>query len=240
LKANIQRKRDPFGKPSPVRADGAGQPHALIESKTASILPWSFTPDGKRLAYMTPTQIWTVPVEEQSGQLKAGTPERFLPSGLNNITPAFSPDGRWLAYRSNASGKNEIYVRAFPPPSASSSGSAGPGGQWQISNNGGVQPIWSRKGHELFYVSGDQVMAVAYTVKGDAFVADKPRVWIAKAGFVSGAVDATMGVWDLAPDGTRAAVLTPVESADAPTQEHEVVFLQNFLDELRRRVPLGK
>ena len=47
-------------------------------------------------------------------------------------------------------------------------------------------------------------------------------------------------MWDLAPDGKRVAVLTPVESADAPKQEHEVVFLQNFFDELRRRVPLGK
>ena len=68
-------------------------------------------------------------------------------------------------------------------------------------------------------------------MKGDTFVAEKPRVWIARLGGTQ---------WDLAPDGKRVVVVTPVTSADAPKQEHEVVFLQNFFDELRRRVPLGK
>jgi dipeptidyl aminopeptidase/acylaminoacyl peptidase len=235
-----------------ARADGASQPQALTEAKTIQI-PWSFTPDGKRLAYSTAggtnQQIWTVPLEDQGGQLKAGMPEPFLKSRFNDVTPAFSPDGRWLAYLSDESGKSEIYVRAFPPPSASSSGSAGQGGQWQISNSGGVQPIWSQNGQELLYLSGDQIMAASYSVKGDTFVADKPRVWIPKAGAVTGtstymntvaAGGSVPGMWDLAPDGKRAAVLTPVESAQAPTQEHEVVFLQNFFDELRRRVPLAK
>ena len=80
-----------------------------------------------------------------------------------------------------------------------------------------------------------------YTVKGDTFVADKPRVWIAKVGAVAIAdTGGAIGVWDLAPDGKRAAVLTPVESAETPKQEHDVVFLMNFFDELRRRVPVGK
>ena len=78
-------------------------------------------------------------------------------------------------------------------------------------------------------------MAASYTVKGDTFVADKPRVWIAKLGGTPGGTQ-----WDLAPDGKRVAVLTPVESAEAPRQEHDVVFLENFFDELRRRVPTAK
>ncbi len=73
-------------------------------------------------------------------------------------------------------------------------------------------------------------MAARYTVKGDTLVPEKPRVWIAKLGGTD---------WDLAPDGTR-VVVTRVESADAPEPEHHVVFLQNFFDELRRRVPLGQ
>ena len=77
-------------------------------------------------------------------------------------------------------------------------------------------------------------MAAGYTVSGDAFVADKPRVWIAALG------GAAIGGWDLAPDGKRVLVATPVESADATKAEHHVVFLQNFFDELRRKVPLGK
>lgn len=74
-------------------------------------------------------------------------------------------------------------------------------------------------------------MAVSYSVKGDSFVAEKPRVWIATLGG---------SVWDLAPDGKRVAVVIPEGSAQAPQQEHVIVMLQNFADELKRRVPLGK
>ena len=211
-----------------ARADGAGQPQMLTQSKTLEH-PASFTPDGKRLAYddwaAGKSEIWTVPLEDQGGQLKAGKTEQFLKSGFNDVGPSFSPDGRWLAYASNESGKFEVYVRSFPPPSN------GQGGKWQISNGGGTSAKWSRNGHELIYRSGDQLMASSYTLKGDMFVPEKPRVWIAKLGGTQ---------WDLAPDGKRVLVLTPVESAEAPKQEHEVVFLINFLDELRRRVPAGK
>jgi len=93
-------------------------------------------------------------------------------------------------------------------------------------------PIWSRDGRELLYQSDDQMMAVNYTVKGDVFLPEKPRVWTAKLGGAT---------WlDLAPDGKRLAVAIPVETAVAPKPEHEVTFLFNFLDELRRRVPTGK
>jgi hypothetical protein len=74
-------------------------------------------------------------------------------------------------------------------------------------------------------------MAVSYSVRGDAFVADKPRLWIATPRGTA---------FDLAPDGKRAVVATPVESAEAPKPDHELVFLESFFDELRRRVPAGK
>jgi dipeptidyl aminopeptidase/acylaminoacyl peptidase/predicted Ser/Thr protein kinase len=211
-----------------TRADGAGQPQALTQSKSVQA-PSGFTPDGKRLAYMEQgggkVQIWTAPLEDQGGQLKAGNPEQFLKSSFADVVPTFSPDGRWLAYASNESGKYEVYVRAFPLPSS------GQGGKWQVSNNGGGIARWSRNGHDLLYRAGDQIMAATYTVKGDAFVPEKPRVWIAKLGGTD---------WDLAPDGKRVVVATPVESPQAPKQEHEVVFLENFFDELRRRAPAGK
>jgi Tol biopolymer transport system component len=118
-----------------ARADGAGQPQALTQSK-ARQMPGSFTPDGKRLAYADygagNPQIWTVPLEDQGGRLKAGKPEQFLKSGFIDYADAFSPDGRWLAYYSYESGKPEVYVRPFPPPSS------GQGGKWQISNSGGT------------------------------------------------------------------------------------------------------
>ena len=123
-----------------------------------------------------------------------------------------------------------MYVRAFPPPSS------GQGGKWQISNNGATLSHWSKTGHELFYLSRDQIMAASYTAQGDTFVAEKPTVWMGKLGRVPG----TLAGLDLAPDGKRVVVVTPVESAEAAKPDHELVFLQNFFDEFRRRVPVGK
>jgi hypothetical protein len=160
-------------------------------------------------------------LEETNGQIKAGKPEQFLKSQFADATPAFSPDGRWLAYATNATGTNEVFVQAFPNT----------GGRWQISNNGGTFPVWSPNGRDLLYQSGDQIMAVAYTAKGDTLVAEKPRVWLAKLGGTA---------WDLAPDGKRVAVVTPVDTPGAPKQDHEVVMVLNFFDELLRRAPLNK
>jgi len=213
-----------------TRADGAGQPRPLTQGRMNGLQqPWSITHDGKRLAYVDVSanpQIWTLPLEEQDGQLKAGKPEQFLKSQFSDVRPAFSPDGRWLAYASNESGKFEVYVRAFPPPAS------GQGGKWQISTSGGSRPLWSRNGRELFYQEVpalDRLMVVNYSVNGDSFVAEKPRVWIEK---LPGADI------DLAPDGKRVAVLVPVDTPEAQRAAHEVTFVFNFFDELRRRVPV--
>jgi serine/threonine-protein kinase len=216
-----------------TRSDGAIQPQALVPEQ-ATLNPSSFSPNGKRLSYTkaSPTaQDWMVPLEEEGGQLKAGQPEPFLKSELLNAGGRFSQDGRWLAYFSTQSGTYEIYVRAFPAPAS------GQGGKWQISNNGARnQPWWAHNGHELYYQQLDQVMAVSYSVKGDAFVAEKPRVWIPK---LTGS-NIAAGAIDVAPDDKRVAVVAPVESTEAPKQEHVIVMLLNFFDEVRRRVPTGK
>jgi WD40 repeat protein len=210
-----------------TRSDGASQPQPLASTLKGFEVPWSFLPDGKRLAYFqidaTP-QLWTVALEDNNGQLKAGQPEQFLKSQFQDVTPTFSPDGKWIAYMSNATGSNEIYVRAYPPPAS------GQAGQWQISNGKGMNPKWTA--HDLLYQSDDQIMAVAWTVKDGSFVPAKPRVWLSKLG--------GPGDWDLAPDGKHIAALIPVGTPEAPRQEHEVVFLQNLSDELRRRAPLQK
>jgi serine/threonine-protein kinase len=156
----------------------------------------------------------------------AGKPEPFLKSQYNYAVPAFSPDGRWLAYRSNESGRDELYVRAFPPPPS------GQGGKWQISNSDASSAAWwSRDGRELLYKAGDQIRAVSYTAKGETFVPEKPRVWSTKVGGKLGG---------LAPDGKRLVVRAPVDTAEGSKADDEVVFLENFFDELRRRVPAGK
>jgi serine/threonine-protein kinase len=209
-----------------VRADGASRVQPLVPTKTISF-PGSFSPDGKRLAYYEVTgsaQIWTVAIEQRDG-LKAGTPERFLTSQSSDTWPSFSPDGRWLAYQSDESGRGEVYVRPFGTPTTT-------GGKWLISNGGGQFPVWSHNGSELLYKSGDRIMSVTYRAEKDSFVTDKPRTWVSALG---GAVG-----FDIAPDGHRVAAMLPVGSQGGARQEHTLVFVQNFLDELRRRVPPSK
>jgi len=212
------------------RADGAGQPQALEQDLIGSIrLPTSVTRDGTRLVYFQPDgnpQLWTVPIERGGGGLKVGTPERFLTTKFSDQDAAFSPDGRWIAYASNESGKFEVYVRAF------AAGAPAAGERWPISNSGGGFPAWLPNGRELLYQSGDQIMRVGYRVSGNSFVAETPRVWATNV--------RSDGGFDLAPDGGRIVASVPVVAPGAQTREHSVVFVLNFFDELRRRLPVDR
>ena len=207
-----------------VRADGVGERTRLFSS-ASSILLGSFSPDGKHFAFTltaggTGTDIWTMPIEQlPTGGLKAGAAALFLQTPFNEVQPEFSPDGRWIAYMTDETGRQEVYVQAFP----------GPGGRWQISS-GGHFPLWSRNGRELFYISQDRLMVVSYRSDHGAFVAEKPRLW--KEDFVNPSVYRR---FDLAPDGKRFAELKPLVSAGGRTPD--VTFLLNFFDELQRRVP---
>jgi hypothetical protein len=137
-----------------------------------------------------------------------------LAGPFNETAAAFSLDGRWLAYQSEESGRNEVYVRPFP----------GPGSKWQVSTAGGLVPIWSRTSKELFYRTDDQkIMVASYTAQGDSFHTDKPRLWF--EGQFTG--------FDLHPDGQRFAILKAPES-QSPTKSDKAVFIFNFFDELRR------
>ena len=212
---------------SVTRSDGAGKPQSLTQSKNLQV-PWSFRPDGKRLAFFeegpgTVYDLWTVPLESDDAGLRAGKPEVFLQTPADERYPSFSPDGRWMAYSSTESGTFQVYVRAFPDK----------GGKWQISNSNGTYPMWSRSGHELFFETLDNhIMVAAYTVKGDSFVADKPRLWSEKR---IGGVPTSVKNVDLAPDGKRIVALMPVEKAEAQKAQNQVTFLMNFFDEVRRR-----
>jgi serine/threonine-protein kinase len=141
------------------------------------------------------------------------------------MAPAFSPDGRWLAYESDESGTFEIYVRPYPNR----------GGKWQISTGGGATPIWNRARRELLFKTPDRrIMAASYTTDGDSFVPETPRPWSETP-----LPDSHLGAdFDLAPDGNRIAV----QVLEQPAQKKpvRVKFVLNFFAELRRRVPLNK
>jgi serine/threonine-protein kinase len=214
-----------------IRADGGGDAQRLTESKDLQI-PSSWSPDGKILAFIqnnpvTSVDIFTMPVEgsEKTGW-KPGQPKPFVNTPAIEGYPAFSPDGRWIAYMSTESGLGEIYVRPFP----------GPGGKWQISTGAGGFPEWSRNGKELFYRTNDsKIMVVSYTSSGDSFHADKPRLW-SPGQFTD---RSAYGNFSLHPDGKRFAVLKAGNAETAPPAINKVSFIFNFFDELRHRAPAG-
>ena len=88
----------------------------------------------------------------------------FLLTPFDERSPRFSPDGKWLAYVSDESGRNDVYVQPFP----------GPGPKWLVSTDGGIDPVWSKDGRELFYRRDDQMMAVSVAPKGE-FSAGRPQ-----------------------------------------------------------------
>jgi serine/threonine-protein kinase len=213
-----------------THADGAGKPQPLIASQALQ-WPSSFTPDGRRLVFSEITQdgalVKTVGLDGSSGQLRAGKPELFLQTASGQAFPAFSMDGRWLAYADGESGRYEVYVRAFPDK----------GTRWPISNGGGTMPVWSRNGRELFYRTEDnRIMVARFTVNGDTFVADKPRLWSEKRLADTGLTPN----FDLAPDGKRFAVLmsADAEGSALPDAQSHVTLVMNLFDELRRVAPV--
>jgi serine/threonine-protein kinase len=216
-----------------VRSDGSSAPERLTKGERR-VSPYSFSPDGKRLAYYeadpeTGGDIWTLPLEvSDSDHPIAGTPESFLRTAANELHPAFSPDGRWMAYSSDESGDFEVYVRPFP----------GPGSKWRVSTAGGWRPVWSKSGRELAYETRDRrLMMVSYGVNGDTFTPGKPRLWpTQQTSIVGWGASAGGQNMDLAPDGKHMAVLV-AQPAPAEQRASGVNILLNFFDDLEQRVP---
>jgi len=215
-----------------IRADGSGVAQRLTDGKTRQV-PHSISPDGRRLAMAQTSpgggvEIWTAPVEGDAGHPRLGRVEPFRQTPFVTIEPAFSPDGRWLAYYSGEPGKEGLWVVPFP----------GPGGGWLISSRGG-SPVWSGNGRDLFFLADNRTIMVAgYTTRGDAFVSGKPRVWSQHPLLDLGSPP--VGAYGLAPDGKRFAVVLNADGTADPKPVTHLTFLLNFFDELRRRVPTAK
>jgi Tol biopolymer transport system component len=202
-------------------ADGSGGLERLTTSDYTQI-PVSWSPDGQLLAFFeinpaTGYDIWVL-------RLKDHKAEPFLRTPFNESVPSFSPDGRWLAYVSDESGRFEIYVQPYP----------GPGGKWQISTEGGTEPVWNRNGRELFYRSGNKMMAVDIATQ-PGFAAGKPRMLLEGPYLPT---PATFPNYDVSPDGQRFLMLKPTEQAQAAQTQINVVL--NWFEELKQKVPVGK
>jgi Tol biopolymer transport system component len=203
------------------RADGSGGLEHLITSEYNNF-PMSWSPDGQLLAFaeVNPTtgyDIWVLRMSDRKAQ-------PFLRTPFNESTPRFSPDGRWLAYISDESGRFEIYVQSYP----------GPGGKWQISTEGGTEPVWNPNGRELFYRSSDKMMAVDIATQ-PSFTSGKPRM-LFEGPYIPAA--GTNPNYDVSPDGQRFLMIKPSESAEAAQTQINVVL--NWFEELKQKVPTGK
>jgi serine/threonine-protein kinase len=210
-------------------ADGSGAAERLtagVRDATGAgvMFPSAFLPDGSGLLYSIGTNdLGMVSI--------GGTPAEapLIATAANEHNPVVSPDGRWLAYQSNESGRYEIYVRPFPDVDS---------GRRQISTNEGTRPEWSADGKELFYYrddSGPGAEIVAVPVElSETFRAGTPKT-LFSGPYLAG--QQLRGVYDVTRDGQRFLMIKRVVSeSEVPAQT--IVIVENWLEELERLVPV--
>jgi serine/threonine-protein kinase len=212
-----------------TRSDGSGEAERLIEpGKLEFPAPVSWSPDGTRLLLITPgpngsDDLWFLPADGK------GEPEPYLTSQFGEVDGSFSPDGRWIAYRSNETGNSEIYVRSAEGP-----------GKWQISDGGGWQPRWSGDGRTLFFRNHEGLNAIDVEAVGDEFRTGRPE-------FLFGEIfGGPAGVrlpgylfydYDVNADGERFVVF-PRRTEQGPSSS-AVHVVSGWFEELRRLTASG-
>jgi serine/threonine-protein kinase len=198
--------------------DGSSPEEAFLVSGNDKY-PASVSPDGKTLLMSvsdpkTGSDLWLMPLEGKR------EPKPLLATPFQEITGAFSPDGRWIAFQTDESGKAEVYVQDFP----------GGSNRVQISTEGGTEPVWSRNGKELFYRVGKKLMAVSMGVGG---APGKPRV-LFEGDFKT---NDRIPNYDVSPDGQHFYFIQTNKQSQQPGKLDIVL---NWFDELKRRVPAAK
>jgi serine/threonine protein kinase/Tol biopolymer transport system component len=205
------------------RADGSGEVERLTEAATP-VFATAWSSDGRFVVGTTIDQgydLWVMPLDEEGG------PEPFLATSFTEHNGTFSPDGRWIAYESNESGRVEIYVRPFPAA----------GGKWQVSDGGGAEPRWARGGRELIYRGETGLMVVSVDTAGGTFRAGKPQR-LFQGPFRGGLGGLSVGGnvfpdYDITPDGQR-FVMFPQEAEEG--RGGHVTLVTRWFDELRRNL----
>jgi Tol biopolymer transport system component len=202
-------------------SDGTGGLERLTTSDDVQF-PNSWSPDGQLLAFtdVSPTtgyDIWILSIKDRKAQ-------PFLRTPFSENAPRFSPDGRWIAYVSDESGRLEIYVQPYP----------GPGGKWQISTEGGNEPVWNPNGRELFYRVADKMMGVDIATQ-PSFAAGKPHILFERP-YATAAQ--SVPNYDVSPDGQRFLMLKLNEAQEAAPTQINVVL--NWFEESKQKVPTGK
>ena len=152
-------------------------------------------------------------------------PESLLETVANELNPAISPNGRWMAYRSAESGEPQIYVRPFPDASS--------GGQRLISDGRADDPLWGPDGRELFYLTPEAAMVVPVET-GDSFQRGTPQRLFSMSAYFEG-----LGFnWDISPNGRRFLMVKRAEPTSEDSASDEIIIVQNWFEELKRLVPV--
>jgi Tol biopolymer transport system component len=200
--------------------DGSSPRERLTTSEYAQY-PGSWSPDGKTVALLD----WSsFSADIAILDVRSGRATPFLNSRFDERYPEFSPDGRWIAYTSDESTRDEVYVRPFP----------GPGMRYPVSSEGGVMPLWARNGKQLFYRWQDQVWVVDVRTE-NGFETSKPRLLFEKPGFHIGA---PIRGYDLSLDSQRFLMVKLEQMKPSPVTE--MILVQNWFEELKRLVPFRK
>ena len=199
-------------------AESGSKPEPVTPARPALPGGASWAPDGRVLIFSELSQasgwdLWTCAMGGEPGV------KSFLQTSFNELNPRLSSDGHWVAYESNETGSPEVYVQPFP----------GPGRKERISSDGGTQPLWARKGHELFYRNGDAIMGVAIK-PSPSFSATQPRVLFRRALRV-----APLYPYDVAPDG-RFLMIQPLP----PPVLGPMTIVLNWFEELKAKAPTRK
>jgi eukaryotic-like serine/threonine-protein kinase len=155
--------------------------------------------------------------------------EPVVKTPFNETNAELSPDGRWLAYQSDETGRDEIYVTAF----------ARAGGKHQISSEGGLQPLWARTGKELFYRSRDgSIMSVVVDGKTAWSAATPTKMFEGPYYYGGGSAANNLGrTYDVSPDGLRFLMIKLGAGSDQVVARRSMVVVQNWFEELKRIVP---
>ena len=154
--------------------------------------------------------------------------KQLLHEDYDEDYPLISPDGRWMAYQSNESGRYEVYVRPFPDVDR--------GGKWQISAEGGDSPLWSPDGSELFYRSGESFMAVGVETE-PTFNPGKPKV-LFRGSYLSAEAPLDHTIWDIHPNGKKFLMIKPPTAAGETEAARKIIIVTNWFEELKQRVPV--
>jgi serine/threonine-protein kinase len=205
-------------------ADGSGTAEPLTSSTKESLFPGAFSPDGIRLLVNQPNPPRDIGVVKLDGDRSV---QWLVKTSFDEYSTAVSPDGRWLAYQSDESGRAEVYVRPFPDVNSA---------RWQVSTEGGTRPSWARNGRELFYyVEPGTVMSVPVDA-ASTFSAGTPRL-LFKGPYLSPQAGRT---YEVSLDGQRFLLIKEARSQDQPATPPQLVVVEHWLDELKRLVPVTR